>query len=90
MNINELYNSIPEELHGNIAVSGNSVSITHPGGKGATVYELGAEVESAPVKDAQPTSAVVKAKEVKAVNTAALEASLGVKLRTVVEQKENV
>jgi hypothetical protein len=70
MNINELYNSIPEELHGNIAVSASRVSITGRDGK-AQAFELGAEVEGKAAKG----FTMIKAREVKGCDGAVLAAS---------------
>jgi len=70
MNLNELYQNIPEELHGNIAVSATRVSITESGGKKANSYALGLEVESEPIDGME----VTKAKEVIGVDVEALKA----------------
>jgi hypothetical protein len=67
MNINELYQSIPAEMQGNMAISATAVSITGKDGKAQT-WELGAEVDG----KAPEGMSVVKAKEVKAINLAML------------------
>jgi hypothetical protein len=46
MKMNELIESIPPELRGNLAVSAAGIILTHPDGKGSTAYELGAESEA--------------------------------------------
>ncbi|HSW57389.1 MAG TPA: hypothetical protein VLH15_03225 [Dehalococcoidales bacterium] len=40
MKIEELMQSIPPELQGNISVTGSQVSLTWPDGKGAMTWEL--------------------------------------------------
>jgi hypothetical protein len=71
MNINELYQLLPEDLHGNIAVSAAVVTITGQDGKAQT-FELGAEVDSKAV-EGRP---VVRGKEIKGVNLETLISKL--------------
>jgi hypothetical protein len=65
MNIIEFYQSIPLELHGNIAVSAMAITITGKDGK-AQAWEMGGDVEGQPV-EGQPVEGklTAKAKEVK-------------------------
>ncbi len=79
MNVNDFFRTIPEHLHGNIAVSATKLTITDKTGKGVA-YDLGAEIDSLPVKDAPANTPVVKAKEVKSVNMAVLSTKLGIEV----------
>jgi hypothetical protein len=41
MDINEFMQNLPEEWHGNVAISEGQMTVTVPGGKGSATYNLG-------------------------------------------------